>query len=247
MDSVVTDELEVSRGLYHGAIRHGAQFLSGERRGEATTYYGQNSGVGLALMCAHPGQRKVGLVGLGAGTLAAYGRPGDVYRFYEINPQVVDIARTEFSYLRDSTARIETVLGDARLALERETPQDFDVLAVDAFSGDAIPVHLMTREAMQVYLRHMKPDGIIAIHVTNRFLSLAPVVDRLAQDLGLHAVLVRDSGAQTTKHKTDWVLVARNPQVLQQQEIRTAAVPIESMPGVNVWTDDFNNLFEVLK
>lgn len=247
MDSVVTDELEVSRGLYHGAIRHGAQFLSGQRRREATTYYGQNSGVGLALMHGRPGQKKVGLVGLGAGTLAAYGRPGDVYRFYEINPQVVDIARTEFSYLRDSQARIETVLGDARLALERETPQDFDVLAVDAFSGDAIPVHLMTREAMQVYLRHMKPDGIIAIHVTNRFLSLAPVVDRLAQDLGLHAVLVRDSGTQTTKHKTDWVLVARNPHVLQQQGIRTAAVPIESMPGVNVWTDDFNNLFEVLK
>src|SRR5208283_4590774 len=133
-----------------------------------------------------------GIIGLGAGTIAAYGTPGDVYRFYDINPAVVGIAKCDFSYVGKSDAAIQIALGDARLSMEREAPQGFDVLAIDAFSSDAIPVHLITREALAVYLRHMKPGGIIAFHVTNRYLNLAPVVQQLAAAAGLNAVLVAD-------------------------------------------------------
>lgn len=231
------------RGLYHGSIRHGEQYLAAHRRAEPTSYYGEKSGVALAIRALEREGLRVGVVGLGTGTLAAYGRPGDVYRFYEINPHVMALARDEFSFLRDSAARIETVLGDARLALEREPPQQFDVLAVDAFSGDAIPVHLVTREALAIYRRHLKPDGILAFHVTNKFLSLAPVVQQLARDQGLQAVRIVDDGADTTGHRTDWVLLsARVP-----ASLAGAGRDIPEVPGLAVWTDDFNNLFQVLK
>lgn len=247
VDSNYADSDRDVRELFHGAIRHGEQHLSDERRKEPTTYYGETSGIGLAIELSDAPGKKVGLIGLGTGTLAAYGREGDAYRFYEINPQVIDIAQNEFTFIRDSPARVEIVQGDARLALERENPQGFDVLAVDAFSGDAIPVHLITREAMAVYLRHMKPDGIIAFHVTNRFLSLAPVVEQLARDQGLHAALIRDEGVDTTAHRTDWVLVARDKALLQSGALADAASAIGTIPGLGVWTDDFNNLFDVLK
>jgi SAM-dependent methyltransferase len=236
------------RQLAHGSIKHGSQFLDPERRHEPTTYYGETSGIGRAIDSAPAAPRRVGLIGLGAGTLATYGRSGDVYRFYEINPQVFALADKEFSFLRDSEARIERVLGDARLALEREPAQGFDVLAVDAFSGDSVPVHLLTAEAMDVYLRHMKPDGVIAFHVTNRFLALAPVITKVAEARGLHAVLVHDEAEQSDwLHRTDWVLVARDPQVLARELIREAATPIATKPGQRPWTDDFNNLLGVLK
>ncbi|WP_019140469.1 fused MFS/spermidine synthase [Noviherbaspirillum massiliense] len=235
------------RELFNGSIRHGEQYLDPKRRSEPTTYYGRTSGIGLAIACTRTQGRKLGVIGLGAGTLAAYGRAGDVYRFYEINPQVIDIARSEFSFLRDSRARVDIVQGDARLALESEAPQRFDVLAIDAFSGDSIPIHLITREAMDVYLRHLASQGILAFHVTNRFLELAPVVANLAKERGLHAVLIEDEGEGTTSHSTDWVLVARDKNVLEQGPIADAASPIEPIEGLGIWTDDFNNLFDVLK
>ncbi len=174
------------RRLVHGVIMHGEQYMEGERRREATTYYMPTSGIGLAIAAAQArGPVKVGVIGLGTGTLAAYGRKGDDFRFYEINPQVVRVARGLFGYLGDTRARVEVVLGDARLNLEREPPQGFDVLAVDAFSSDSIPVHLITREALALYQRHMKPGGVIAFHVSNRFLELPPVVGRLARESGL--------------------------------------------------------------
>jgi predicted O-methyltransferase YrrM len=235
------------RQLYHGSVKHGEQFLAPARRREPTTYYGPDSGIGLALATAPSGPRHVGLIGLGAGTLASYGRAGDVYRVYEINPQVFELADTEFSFLADSRARIERVLGDARLALEREPAQGFDVLAVDAFSGDSVPIHLITTEAMDVYMRHMRPDGIVAFHVTNRFLALAPVVERIAQARGLHAALVHDEPSGAALRNTDWVLVARDPQRLAREAIRRASAGIVPIPGLQAWTDDFNNLFSVLK
>ena len=243
-----TDPADNVRLLSHGSIKHGEQFLAPSRRSEPTTYYGATSGVGRAMAAAPAGPRRVGLIGLGAGTLASYGRSGDVYRIYEINPQVFELADSEFTFLRDSPARIERVLGDARLALEREPPQGFDLLAVDAFSGDAVPVHLLTAEAMDVYLRHMKPDGIVAFHVTNRFLGLAPVVARIAQVKGLHAVLVSDD-AEASKwlNPTDWVLVARDPAVLAREPLRAVASPIATPEDARPWTDDFNNLLGVLK
>ncbi len=239
------------RRLVHGAIMHGEQYMEGERRREPTTYYMKTSGIGVAIAAAQAhGPVKVGVIGLGIGTLAAYGRKGDDYRFYEINPQVVEVARRQFGYLSDTEARVEVVLGDARLQLEREPAQGFDVLAVDAFSSDSIPVHLITREALGLYLRHMKPGGVIAFHVSNRFLNLPPVVGRLAREHGLSVTLVSDSGkdGDDDHTKTDWVLIARDPAALAAKEIKaTSPEPPEEHPGWRTWTDDYSNLVQILK
>ncbi|HWN08510.1 MAG TPA: fused MFS/spermidine synthase, partial [Pyrinomonadaceae bacterium] len=194
-----------------------------------------------------PVNQRVGVIGLGSGTLAVWGKPGDVYHFYEINPQVIDIARTEFSFLKDSKAEIGISLGDARLSLEREAPHEFDVLVVDAFSSDAIPVHLITREAMAVYLKHVKPGGVVVFHVTNRFLKLAPVVKQIADSYGLHAALIIDEAQETDFSKTDWVIVSRDKSVIENAAIASKATPIDQIPGLKLWTDDFNNLFQILK
>jgi spermidine synthase len=245
---VGSEERDGTRRLMHGVIMHGEQYLAPERRKEPTTYYGESSGIGRALKeLARIPEMRVGVVGLGTGTLAAYGRKGDVYRFYEINPQVVEIARSEFTFLADSAATIETVLGDARLAMEREPAQGYDVLAIDAFSSDSIPVHLISREAMGVYLRHMKPGGVIAFHVTNRFLHLAPVVKRIADEYQLHVALVADGAEDSELSSTDWVLVTRDAALLKRPEIARLTSEIEDIPGLRVWTDDFNNLFQILK
>jgi SAM-dependent methyltransferase len=235
------------RRLMHGVIMHGEQYRAAGRRAEPTTYYGATSGVARAIETLDRPALRVGVVGLGTGTLALYGRPGDVYRFYEINPQVVAVAGREFTFLADSAATIEHVLGDARLSMEREPPQGYDLLVVDAFSSDSIPVHLITREAVAVYLRHLKPGGVIAFHVTNRFLHLAPVVKRIADELGLHVALVSDDAEDDDLARTDWVLVSRDQALLARPEIAKFAAEIEGIPGLGVWTDDFNNLFRILK
>ncbi len=235
------------RRLYHGATLHGEQFLSPANRRWPGSYYSNSSGVGRAIAAAPEGRRNVGLIGLGAGTLAAYGRAGDVYRVYEINPRVFELADTEFSYLGDSAARIERVLGDARLALEREAPQDFDVLAVDAFSADSVPAHLLTVQAMDIYLRHMKPGGVIAFHVSNRYLDLDAVVAKLAQARGLHIARMEDNPDENDVERSIWMLVARDPQALEREPVRSAAGPYEPAADLAPWTDDFNNLFSVLR
>jgi SAM-dependent methyltransferase len=246
-DTGPATDREAMRRLTHGVIMHGEQYLAPDRQRTATTYYGVTSGIGRLLTLLGDRPVKVGVVGLGAGTLAAYGKAGDVYRFYEINPQVIRIARTEFTYLPGSPAKIETVLGDARLALEREAPQGYDVLAIDAFSSDSIPVHLITREALAVYLRQVKPDGVIAFHVTNRFLKLAPVVQQLAAEQGLQTALVTDDADNSDLARTDWVLVTRDGGRLMQRRIAEATIAIDPLPGMRAWTDDFNNLFQILK
>jgi SAM-dependent methyltransferase len=237
------------RQLVHGTIMHGNQYLSYVFRRQPSTYYTTNSGIGRAIESLHPRTEplRVGVIGLGTGTLAAYGSKGDVYRFYDINPAVLGIAHEHFSYLDDSEATIETVLGDARLNLEREPPKGFDVLAIDAFSSDAIPVHLITSEALAIYEKHMRPDGIIAFHVTNRFLDLIPVVKKLADAHGLAAVFIRDEGDDPLGSSSDWVLLARDPDVLAQPRIEEAATEIVEHPEWRLWTDDFNNLVQVLR
>lgn len=239
------------RRLLHGVILHGEQYLHPGQRAAPTTYYRTSSGIGAALLAraARAEPMRVGVIGLGVGTLAAYGRPGDVFRFYEINPRVVESARRDFTYLADSDARIELSLGDARLALEREPPQDFDVLAVDAFSGDAIPVHLITREALALYLSHVAPAGIVAFHVSNRFLDLVPPVAQMARERGVHARVVHedadDAGART---QSDWVLVSRAEASLEARALQIAgAEEIAAPEGVRAWTDDYSNLVQVLK
>lgn len=237
------------RTLLHGVITHGEQLYRTDLRTEPTTYYGHASGVGLAIdLCCDARPRRIGVIGLGTGTLAAYGRPGDVIRFYDINPLVPPIAQSYFTYLRDSRARIDIVPGDARLSLAAEAPQQYDVLAVDAFSGDAIPVHLITSEALAVYRRHMKPGGIIAFHVSNRYLNLAPVVEQLAEHAGLKTALV-SNGDDTTRDvfTSDWVLVTDDTVFLQRPELDKDREKILVPRGLRRWTDDYNSLLPILR
>jgi len=231
----------------------GAQWVEPpEKRRMPVTYYGPGTGLGVVLSALHPARaRRLGMVGLGAGTLAAYGKAGDVVRFYEINPQVVNIARTRFHYLGESGAKVEVALGDARLSLEREPPQRFDVLAIDAFSGDAIPTHLLSAEAMDVYLRHLQPDGAIVFHVTNRYLHLAPVVARIAASRRLQVGLIEyeptDEEEALYHSSADWVVVTRNAALLADSAVAGVLKPVEIDDSTPLWTDDFNNLVRVLK
>jgi SAM-dependent methyltransferase len=237
------------RTLVSGTIMHGLQYEAPQFRRQPTSYYTTTSGIGRVLETLHPRKDplRVGVIGLGTGTLAAYGTPGDVYRFYDINPAVVAIAKRDFTYLADSEARVETPLGDARLTLEREPSADLDLLAVDAFSSDAIPVHLITAEALALYAKHMRPGGLIAFHVTNRFLDLVPVVAGIAAANGMQAVWIHDEGDDALANRSDWVLVSNNRGLLASPRIADAASPITPHPEWRVWTDDFNNLFEVLR
>lgn len=237
-----------TRTLFHGIVEHGAEYLWPPQRMRPTTYYGPSSGIGIVLRENVPSPKRVGLVGLGVGTLAAYGKPGDTFRFYEINQQVIDIAQSLFFYLRESRAHIDIVEGDARLSLERDASAPFDVLALDAFSGDAIPVHLLTKEAFSIYERHLKPGGVMAFHVSNGFLDLAPVVQQLATAGGFQSLLVRSENNQDDLTlAADWVLVTTNRAVLDNPSVRLLAVPIGSRAGLRPWTDDYNNLLQILR
>ena len=234
------------RSLVHGAILHGEQYLTEKYRRSATTYYKTSSGIGRALIALEGMPARVGVIGLGAGSLAVYADADDTYRFYDINPAVIEVANTWFTYLKDSPGKMQIVLGDARLSLEREPPQDFDLLAVDAFSGDAIPVHLITVEAFTEYLRHLKPRGVIAFHVSNRFLDLKPVLLAIAEKHGLEYAYVHETGEEggTT---SDWVLITRYKPFILRKDIVDATEPVAPRPDWRLWTDDFNNLFQVFK
>jgi hypothetical protein len=236
------------RSLVHGTIQHGAQYLTFPENRNPTTYYARRSGVGLALRFCCDGPKRVGVIGLGAGTLAAYGKRGDFFRFYEINPQVVGVANTWFTFLKQSPAKSEIIVGDARLSLESEASQQFDVLAVDAFSGDAIPVHLLTKEAFAVYFRHLKLDGILAVHTSNTYLNLAPVVKMLAEDADYATRLIAsDEDATQLISSADWVLVTRNQEFLNKPETFPGSQTIDVPSGLRLWTDNYNNLFEILR
>ena len=236
------------RMFLHGTIVHGKQYIYEPYRHITTSYYTEGSGVGMALAHFRQGIQRVGGVGMGVGTIAAYGKQGDLIKFYEINPKVIEIASNYFYYLNESPAQIQIALGDARLVLERERPQQFDVLTVDAFSGDAVPVHLVTREALAVYLQHIKPDGAIAFHVTSRYLSLAPVIKLLADEAGYEAVMIADrSDDNPYATHSDWVIVTRNQSFLTSPEVLKKSIEIESIESMKVWTDDFSNLFQILK
>jgi hypothetical protein len=238
--------------MLHGVITHGEQYRAEEHRRTPTSYYGASSGVAQAIFTLREinsnRPQRVGLVGMGTGTLAAYGREGDLYRFYELNPAVLELAQRRFTYLSDARATLETPLGDARLVLEREAPQQYDVLAVDAFSSDSIPVHLITREAMQVYQRHLAKGGVVAFHISNRYLNLQPVVQQIARDAGLKAWLIIDDPEATSPlFKSDWVLVTSNEALLFLLKDRGKGIPLDNDVRIRPWTDDFNNLFDVLK
>ncbi len=233
--------------LMHGVILHGEQYRYSGYKNLATTYYGESSGVGQAIAGLRKQGMKVGLVGMGVGTLAAYGRQGDLYRFYELNPEVLAVANRHFTYLKDSNAKVTTVLGDARLSMEREAPNGFDVLAVDAFSSDSIPVHLITRQAMQLYKKHLAQGGVVAFHISNRYLDLTPIVKQLADDVGMTALrIVDDPESGSYLYRSDWILVTSNDNFIEALK-KNGAQTIEQKSGLTPWTDDYNNLLQILK
>jgi len=238
------------RRLLHGVILHGEQFTISPDRLEPGTYYARTSGVGRAIAAKQAaGPVRIGVVGLGVGTLSAYGRAGDVVRFYELDPDVLALAKSHFGYLNAAPATLEFAIGDARLSMERElaagTPQKFDVLAIDAFSSDSIPVHLITREAIRLYMQQLAPGGVLAVHISNRFLDLKPVLANIAAAEGLQVRLVSDHPAEPAS-MTDWVLLASTADPFKAEALAVAE-PIEPTPGFSLWTDQFNNLLDVLK
>lgn len=240
-------EQEVRR-LLHGTIMHGEQFTAEDRRRKPTSYYGESSGIGRLLTYkGQAGPLRVGSVGLGTGTLLSYARAQDAYVVYELDAQVVQAARRWFRYIADAPATPDMRLGDARLTMERELaegrPGGYDVIAVDAFSSDSIPVHLLTREALGLYMAHLRPDGLVAFHISNRYLDLAPVVAQLADAHGLKAWQIEDNPADLHLSFTTWVLVGRSiPEALQE-----VGWPLVATPGAPLWTDQYNNLFKTLK
>jgi hypothetical protein len=239
--------LDHLRRMNSGDITHGEQYLHPSRATEPTTYYVEPSGVGRALRSIPPGNRRIGAIGLGVGTLAAYAHAGDTFRFYEINPESKRFAETQFTYLLRATGKVDIVLGDARLSMEREPPQNYDLLVLDAFTGDSIPVHLLTLEAFAIYLRHVKPGGAFAVHVTNRHLDLVPVVQKLAEHHQLEWAYVPYIPSDIAWHYTSfWMILSRDPAFLDCELIRTAAQTPKTSDA-RLWTDDYASLLPLLK
>lgn len=238
------------RTLTNGTIQHGTQiFGSEELRRTPTTYYARDSGVGLAMQfCCQGRPRDIGVIGLGAGTMAAYGRPGDRIRFYEINPAVAPIARNVFTYIRDSGAPVTIVEGDARTSLAQEDPQGFDVLVIDAFSGDAIPLHLLTTQAVALYRKHLAPGGILAFHISNQHVDLEPPIGLLAKAAGMKAMRVSSfSNEARGEFSATWVLLTDNEAFFNQPEVSERVHQPEEKAGLRLWTDDYSSLLPVLR
>ncbi len=241
--------------LTHGITTHGYQFLSSENRYLPTAYYVEDSGVGIGFTYhpARPGTLRVGVIGLGVGVLAAYGEAEDEFIFYEIDPAVLEVAKGEyFSYLDDTEADVEVVLGDGRISLEREMklngPNTFDYIIVDAFNSDAIPTHLLTKEAFELYLKHLKPDGILAIHISNRYLNLRPVVYGLADTLGIEAMEFYHTSSDIRSSTSAWILLTNNRDFLANPQVIIRSEPRDFQMGkIRPWTDDYSNLIKILK
>lgn len=252
---VIDDGSTGQRILAHGRVKHGMQFLDPDKRSTATLVFGDQSAIGLA-MRHHPRRvaregdngLRAGVIGLGVGTIAAHGMPGDSIRFYEINPAVEELCRDYFTFLDDSPAEASIAIGDGRLLLANEPQQEFDILAVDAFSGDAIPTHLLTAECGQVYLRHLRPGGLLLFHISNDFVDLVPVVQGLAEQLGWRAWRV-ESPADPPKGviRAIWIVLAARKHDLTA-ELQRAAEPLQTDSArTMLWTDDFAPVWRVLK
>lgn len=242
---VIAEKAGEIRQLAHGRIAHGSQFCAPEKRSVPTAYYAPNTGIGLLLSRYQTNSsRHIGIVGLGVGTLAAYGNPDDRIRMYEINPDVIRLAEKHFTFLSDCPSQCEMVQGDARLSLEFEPDQQFDVLVIDAFSGDAIPVHLLTREAVEVYLRHLKPDGVLACHISNLHFNLKPVIAGLGNEFDLKSCFVGNvADVQSAGLPAEWALLSRSPEFLNCIDRGAIKPPARFI----TWTDNRSNLLEVLQ
>jgi SAM-dependent methyltransferase len=244
------DDPDSVRELVHGTINHGEQPMRPEFRRQPITYFCPDSGIGRAMRSLEGAPRRIGILGLGCGTLAAYGRAGDTLRIYEINPLVLKIARNQFTYLADTAAAVEVAMGDGRLSLEREPAQHFDLLVMDAFSGDSVPVHLITREAFRTYFRHLKPGGILAVNITNAYLDLEPVIERAASDFGKVSFVYRYDPPEEDDvfcFHCAWTLIMAPGAVDAHPELARNAKRLAPHPRFREWTDDFSNMFGILK
>jgi SAM-dependent methyltransferase len=242
-------EDDASRTLVHGTINHGVQFLREEYRRQPVSYFCPDSGVGRGMNALPERSRRIGVIGMGCGTLASYGRWGDALRIYEINPLVWSIAQTQFTYLRDTQADLKVAMGDARLSLEAEPSQQFDILVVDAFSGDAVPVHLLTLEAFRTYFRHLRPGGILALNITNRYLDLRPVIESAAAAHGKVALAYAyyAVSGDFLCFDCDWALVMDRATLDAQPDLKRGAELLKPWPHFRTWTDDFSNLYSIVK
>ena len=247
-DQKEDEDNNAMRMLVHGTISHGEQLRDPQFRRTHTSYYSENSGIGLAMLEAENRPSiHAAVIGLGAGVLATYCRDKDSFDFYDINPAVYKIATTEFTFLGDCPGQKHVFLGDARLIMESRPPQQYDVIAVDAFSGDAIPVHLLTREAFQLYFKHLKPTGTLGVHISNQYLDLAPVVSRIAQDLGKHAIVVDDEEDKDYLSSSTWIIFPGTDTVFASPGKSTTIEPLKPAPKMREWTDDYSNLVQILK
>ncbi len=235
--------------LHHGRIIHGAQFMTPELVREPISYYGPKSGASLVMQYfPKQGPRHVGVIGLGVGTLATFGRIGDEYDFYEINPEIINLAKHPFAYLQTSPANVQVFLGDGRLTLERQESRHFDMLVLDAFNGDAVPVHLLTTEAFAIYRRHLNPDGVVLVNVSNSFIQLDLEIARLAEALGYEVrLLLSNEIPGSLINNASWMIMTNNRELLEVPEIKTSGLrPREGRP-VSLWTDEYTNLFQILR
>jgi SAM-dependent methyltransferase len=240
-----------ARVLVHGVINHGQQMLRDEYRRQPVSYFCPDSGIGRAMRALEGQPRRIGILGLGCGTLAAYGRAGDSIRIYEINPLVIDIARREFTYLSDTPARVETAIGDGRLVIESEPANhEFDILVMDAFSGDSVPVHLITREAFRSYFDHLKPGGILAVNISNKYLDLEPVMQRAAEALGKTGFVYHYTPPEDDVlcFSCSWTLIMNDATSRAHPELaQHASKDLHPTRPFRVWTDDFSNMYSILK
>ena len=243
---------DASRRLVHGVINHGQQMLREEYRRRPVSYFCPQSGIGRGMTALEGHPRRIGILGLGCGTLAAYGRPGDTIRIFEINPEVLEIANREFTYLQDTPARVEVALGDGRLVLEGESTEParlFDILVMDAFSGDSVPVHLITKEAFAIYFRHLKPTGILAVNISNSYLALDPVIERAANAFDKVALVYHWTPADNDIlcFSCSWVLLMDGSTAAAHPELQNDAKVLRQEKPFRIWTDDFSNMFGILK
>jgi len=250
-DEAQDEDTTANRALVHGTINHGVQLLDPARRREPTSYYGPHSGFGRAMRALQQSpSMRVGITGLGAGVTASFCRAGDYYRFFELNPMVLDLAKSQFTFLNDCPGDKDVVLGDGRLALERADSYQFDLLAMDAFSSDSVPVHLLTSEAFALYVKHLKPTGVLAINVSNRYLNLVPVVTANSHAHGLTVALVEDEGEGADFYSsTSWMLSTKDKTLFDHplfKERKGMSFP-EDNPKIRQWTDSFSNLFQIIK
>lgn len=249
-DAATHSETDAYRRLDHGSTRHGLQFTAPPLRCEATTYYGHQGGAGRLLdtLKKRNPNLHAGIIGLGAGTLAVYKRPTDTYEFFEINPLIETVAQEDFSYLRECSAGSTVKIGDGRIELERESPRNYDVLVVDAFSGDSIPTHLLTREAFRLYQRHLAPHGALALNISNRYLQLAPVVAAGAREIGFEARFILSPGDEDLGTFTShWAILAADSALFESPALKPAIGNSPQPAEVIRWTDDYSNLFRVLR